>query len=70
MTTTAVPAKFQRILADVETYVREHEGCSRSEVAAMVTGSNGSITAAVDRLIAGGRVVDFGRRLRWKVDAK
>lgn len=60
-----VPEKFAPVLADVSEYVREHPGCTRSELAAMVHGSNGSITFAVSKLIADGHVVQRARRRLW-----
>ncbi|MGH9252361.1 MAG: hypothetical protein ACRD0W_23010 [Acidimicrobiales bacterium] len=61
------PALFQGILTEVWRYVREHPGCTRSEIVAMVRGNNGTLGHAVDRLIAEGRVVQWGnRRLHCK----
>ena len=63
------PQKFERILADVTAYVRAHPGCTRSELAAMVTGSNGAITFAVGKLLADGFVVQRAKRRLWPVPA-
>lgn len=59
----SAPPKFDRILTDVAAYVGANPGCTRSEIAAMVVGANGSISVAVDRLIRDGRIEARGRRL-------
>jgi hypothetical protein len=60
-----VPYKMRRIVAAVETYVGEHPGATRSELAGAVRGNNGAIVAAVKLLLADSRIFERGRRRLW-----
>jgi hypothetical protein len=62
-----VPYKLRRIVAAVETYVREHPGPTRSELAGAIRGNNGAIVGAVRLLLADGRIHESGPRARRRL---
>ena len=68
MAESMVPVKFRPVLDDVAAYIRAHPGCNRSELAAMITGSNASIGYAVARLLTDGAIVQRARRRLWPHD--
>jgi hypothetical protein len=62
-----VPYKLRRIFAAVETYVREHPGATRSELAGAIRGNNGAIVGAVKLLLADHRIHESGSRTRRRL---